>query len=46
MLHAVNHATGHMGQVIGILRQSGFTPPSIDMIRFYRLEDVQRLVTG
>jgi uncharacterized damage-inducible protein DinB len=37
VLHMVNHATGHLGQVSAILRQNGFTPASIDMIRFYRL---------
>ncbi len=34
--HVVNHATYHRGQVVTMLRQLGATPPSTDLIRFYR----------
>jgi len=35
-LHVVNHATYHRGQVVTMLRQVGVTPPSTDLIRYYR----------
>jgi uncharacterized damage-inducible protein DinB len=38
VFQVVNHATGHLGQANGILRQIGVVPPNTDLIRFYRLE--------
>lgn len=35
MMHVVNHATMHRGQVVGMLRQLGKTPPSTDLMRYY-----------
>lgn len=35
MMHVVNHATLHRGQVVGMLRQLGKTPPSTDLMRYY-----------
>jgi len=34
--HVVNHATYHRGQLAAMLRQLGRTPPSTDLVRFYR----------
>jgi uncharacterized damage-inducible protein DinB len=34
MLHVVNHATLHRGQVVGMIRQFGVTPPATDLL-FY-----------
>lgn len=34
--HVVNHATYHRGQVAAMLRQSGHTPPSTDLL-YYEL---------
>ena len=39
VLHVVNHATHHRGQVSGFLRTLGHTPPQLDLIRFYRKID-------
>jgi len=36
VLHVVNHGTLHGGQVVGMLRQAGITPPQTDQIFFYR----------
>ena len=36
VLHVVNHATQHRGQVSAMLRMAGVTPPSTDLIGFYR----------
>ena len=36
ILHVVNHATYHRGQVVIMLRQLGRTPPSTDLIVYYR----------
>jgi uncharacterized damage-inducible protein DinB len=36
VLHTVNHGTHHRGQVAGFLRALGHTPPSLDLIRYYR----------
>ena len=33
--HVVNHATYHRGQVAAMLRQSGHTPPSTDLLYYY-----------
>lgn len=34
--HVVNHSTYHRGQLVTMLRQLGATPPSTDLIAFYR----------
>jgi uncharacterized damage-inducible protein DinB len=36
VLHVVNHATHHRGQVSGFLRSMGHTPPPVDLIAYYR----------
>jgi uncharacterized damage-inducible protein DinB len=36
VLHVVNHGTHHRGQVSGFLRALGYTPPQLDLIRYYR----------
>jgi uncharacterized damage-inducible protein DinB len=36
VMHVVNHATLHRGQVSGMLRQMGVAPPQTDLIVFYR----------
>jgi uncharacterized damage-inducible protein DinB len=36
VLHVVNHATLHRGQVMGMLRQMGIAPPHTDLMIFYR----------
>lgn len=36
MLHAVNHATLHRGQVLAAFRQIGRVPVSVDLIHYYR----------
>jgi len=36
VMHVVNHATLHRGQVMGMLRQMGMTPPHTDLMNFYR----------
>lgn len=36
VLHVVNHATHHRGQVSGFLRALGHTPPPLDLVRYYR----------
>jgi uncharacterized damage-inducible protein DinB len=37
MLHVVNHATLHRGQVVGTIRQLGIAPPATDLL-FYLME--------
>ncbi len=34
--HLVNHSSYHRGQIVTMLRQLGHTPPTTDLIRFYR----------
>jgi uncharacterized damage-inducible protein DinB len=36
LLHVVNHATHHRGQISGFLRAMGHTPPPLDMTAYYR----------
>jgi uncharacterized damage-inducible protein DinB len=36
LLHVVNHATLHRGQVMSLLRQLGVAPPATDLIFYYR----------
>jgi uncharacterized damage-inducible protein DinB len=36
LLHVVNHATHHRGQVSGFLRAMGHVPPPLDLIAYYR----------
>ncbi|MEQ1604484.1 MAG: DinB family protein [Pyrinomonadaceae bacterium] len=39
MQHVINHSTLHRGQVVGMVRQLGFEPPSTDLL-FYLRTDV------
>jgi uncharacterized damage-inducible protein DinB len=34
MQHVVNHATLHRGQVVGMIRQLGVTPPAVDLLYY------------
>lgn len=36
VVHMVNHSTFHRGQVVLLMRQMGYEPPSTDMIYFFR----------
>ena len=36
VLHVVNHATHHRGQVAGFLRSMSIAPPPLDLIAYYR----------
>jgi uncharacterized damage-inducible protein DinB len=36
LLHVVNHATHHRGQVSGFMRAMGKAPPPLDLIYYYR----------
>jgi uncharacterized damage-inducible protein DinB len=36
VLHVVNHATLHRGQVMAMLRQVGVKPPATDLLFYYR----------
>jgi uncharacterized damage-inducible protein DinB len=38
MQHVVNHATLHRGQVVGMIRQLGITPPATDLLFYLRSE--------
>lgn len=42
MQHVVNHATLHRGQVVGMIRQLGSTPPSTDLIFYLRHSGPQK----
>jgi uncharacterized damage-inducible protein DinB len=35
VVHVVNHATLHRGQVVGMLRQLGIRPPATDLVFYY-----------
>jgi uncharacterized damage-inducible protein DinB len=35
VMHVVNHATLHRGQVVAMLRQLGVTPPATDIVFYY-----------
>lgn len=41
MQHAVNHATLHRGQVVGMLRQLGRKPPATDLLLYYRVRQAR-----
>jgi len=36
VMHVVNHATLHRGQVMAMLRQVGVKPPATDLLFYYR----------
>jgi uncharacterized damage-inducible protein DinB len=36
VLHVVNHGTHHRGQAGGFIRSMGKTPPTLDLMEFYR----------
>lgn len=36
VMHVVNHATLHRGQVVALLRQAAVKPPATDLIFYYR----------
>ena len=38
LLHVVNHATYHRGQVATLLRQRGYKPESTDLAAYYRTQ--------
>jgi len=38
MQHVANHATLHRGQVVGMIRQLGITPPATDLLFYLRRE--------
>jgi uncharacterized damage-inducible protein DinB len=38
MHHVANHATLHRGQVVGMIRQLGITPPATDLLFYLRRE--------
>lgn len=40
LLHVVNHATLHRGQVMAMLRQLNQVPPATDLFYFYLQQDV------
>lgn len=40
VLHLVNHATLHRGQVMAMMRQAGVAPPSTDLIFYYREQKI------
>jgi uncharacterized damage-inducible protein DinB len=36
LMHVVNHATLHRGQIVGMFRQLGHQPPSTDLFTYHR----------
>jgi uncharacterized damage-inducible protein DinB len=34
--HFINHSSYHRGQIVTLLRQLGTSPPTTDLIRYYR----------
>lgn len=42
VMHVVNHATLHRGQVMAMFRQLGAAPPSTDLIFYYREQRAAR----
>ena len=46
VLHVVNHGTHHRGQVSGFLRTMGHTPPTLDLVSYYRIVDSSRSRIG
>lgn len=40
LLHVVNHATLHRGQIMAMLRQLDHVPPATDLFYFYLQQDV------
>jgi uncharacterized damage-inducible protein DinB len=38
MQHVANHATLHRGQIVGMIRQLGLTPPATDLLFYLRRE--------
>jgi uncharacterized damage-inducible protein DinB len=40
VLHLVNHATLHRGQVMAMLRQLGAVPPPTDLMVYYREQKI------
>ncbi len=41
MQHVVNHATLHRGQVVGMIRQLGITPPATDLLFYLMIQQRQ-----
>ena len=35
-MHVVNHGSYHRGQVTGMMREAGITPPATDLVIYYR----------
>jgi uncharacterized damage-inducible protein DinB len=46
VLHVVNHASHHRGQVSAMLRAMGHTPPGVDLIFYYREKFPLKAVAG
>jgi uncharacterized damage-inducible protein DinB len=40
IMHVVNHGTHHRGQVAGFLRSLGRVPPPLDLVAYYRQQQV------
>jgi uncharacterized damage-inducible protein DinB len=38
VVHVVNHATLHRGQIVGMLRQLGMKPPATDILFYYYVQ--------
>ncbi len=41
VLHVINHATHHRGQVSGFLRAMGHRPPVLDLMKYYRQQQAK-----